>query len=86
MGSFVFDFSDEEVKADEAAKEALKDPAKGIESEAIESVTRVATAENPILVLKDDTATLVHHTSGKFKKSEQGIVLEIGSASCRERV
>ena len=81
MGSFVFDFSDEEVKADEAAKEALKDPAKGIESEAIESVTRVATAENPILVLKDDTATLVHHTSGKFKKSEQGIVLEYGKSS-----
>ena len=81
MVSFVFDFSDEEVKADESAKEALKDPAKGIESEAIESVTRVATAENPILVLKDDTATLVHHTSGKFKKSEQGIVLEYGKSS-----
>ena len=35
MGSFVFDFSDEEVKADEAAKEALKDPAKGIGSHRI---------------------------------------------------
>jgi ATP-dependent Lon protease len=80
MASRVFDFSDEDKKI-EAKDRAVLDPSKGMATGTIEQTSHMITPEHPMFVLYDEGRTLVHHTSGKFIKSDRGVVLEYGKSS-----
>lgn len=81
MASRVFDFSEEEEKREEAVRQAIVDPSKGQIPLHVTSNQHEASPEHPLFTLSDPERVLVHHTSGVFKKSDHGVVLEYGKSS-----